>query len=47
MGQTRKDGYEEHPIVTLGSDGEGPRQLAAQYPNGWTAAEVVDWLLTG
>lgn len=47
MGQTRKDGYAEHAIVTLGSDGEGPRQLAALYPDGWTAAEVVDWLLTG
>jgi hypothetical protein len=47
MGQTRKDGYEEHPIVTLGSDGEGPRQLAALYPDGWTAQQVVDWLLTG
>ena len=47
MGQTRKDGYSEHPIVTLGSDGEGPRQLAALYPDGWTAQEVVDWLLSG
>jgi NAD(P)H-dependent flavin oxidoreductase YrpB (nitropropane dioxygenase family) len=47
MGQTRKDGYSENPIVTLGSDGEGPRQLAALYPNGWTAQQVVDWLLTG
>lgn len=47
MGQTRKDGYSEFPIVTLGSDGEGPRQLAALYPDGWTAQQVVDWLLTG
>lgn len=47
LGQTRKDGYSERPIVTLGSDGEGPRQLAAMYPDGWTAQQVVDWLLTG
>jgi len=47
MGQTRKDGYAEFPIVTLGSDGEGPRQLAALYPDGWNAQQVVDWLLTG
>ncbi len=47
IGQTRKDGYAERPIVTLGADREAPRLLADAFPNGWTAAEVVDWLLTG
>ncbi len=47
MGQTRKDGYQERPIVTLGADGAGPRQLIAIYPDGWTADQVIDWLLTG
>jgi NAD(P)H-dependent flavin oxidoreductase YrpB (nitropropane dioxygenase family) len=47
LGQTRKDGYAEHPIVTLGSDAVGPRQLAEMHPGGWTATQVVDWLLTG
>ncbi len=47
IGQTRKDGYAERAIVTLGSDGEGPRQLARLYPDGWNATQVVDWLLSG
>jgi NAD(P)H-dependent flavin oxidoreductase YrpB (nitropropane dioxygenase family) len=47
LGQTRKDGYAEHPIVTLGSDAVGPRQLAEMHPEGWTATQVVDWLLSG
>ena len=45
IGQVRKDGYTEHAIVTLGSDAVGPRQLAALYPEGWNAAQVVDWLI--
>jgi NAD(P)H-dependent flavin oxidoreductase YrpB (nitropropane dioxygenase family) len=32
MAQTRKDGYTEVPIVTLGSDTVGPRLLAAAHP---------------
>ena len=47
MGQTRKDGYVERPIVTLGADGAAPRALADLYPDGWTASQVIDWLLTG
>ena len=46
LGQTRKDGYVEQPIVTLGADAEGPRLLMDAYPDGWTASQVVDWLLT-
>jgi NAD(P)H-dependent flavin oxidoreductase YrpB (nitropropane dioxygenase family) len=45
MAQTRKDGYTEVPIVTLGSDTVGPRLLAAAHPAGWTAEQVVAWLL--
>ena len=45
MAQTRKDGYTEVPIVTLGSDTVGPRLLAAAHPGGWTAEQVVAWLL--
>jgi len=44
LGQTRKDGYVEPAIVTLGSDAEAARRLLALYPNGWSAPEVVTWL---
>lgn len=47
LGQHRADGYDEAPLVTLGSDLTGARMLLERYPNGWTAAEVVDWLLGG
>jgi NAD(P)H-dependent flavin oxidoreductase YrpB (nitropropane dioxygenase family) len=45
LGQTRHDGYAEEPMVTLGSDLEGARQLAALHPDGWTATDAVRWLL--
>lgn len=44
LGQTRRDGYVEPPLVTLGSDLTGAGQLAALHPAGWTAADVVRWL---
>jgi len=44
LGQTRRDGYVEPPLVTLGSDLTGAEQLAALHPMGWTAADVVRWL---
>ena len=46
LGQVRKDGYRELPIVTLGSDTNAARQLLEIYPDGWTATEVVNWLVT-
>jgi NAD(P)H-dependent flavin oxidoreductase YrpB (nitropropane dioxygenase family) len=45
LGQTRRDGYVEPPLVTLGSNLEGVHALAELYPAGWHAADVVDWLL--
>lgn len=45
LGQTRKDGYAELPIVTLGADTTGAAMLLQRYPQGWTATQVVDWLL--
>jgi NAD(P)H-dependent flavin oxidoreductase YrpB (nitropropane dioxygenase family) len=45
LGQRRKDGYEEPPAVTLGQDLDGARRLAALHPDGWTAQDVVDWLV--
>ncbi len=45
MPQRRKDGYEEEPAVTLGSDLAGAHGLQAAFPDGWTGAQAVDWLL--
>ncbi|MES2092524.1 MAG: nitronate monooxygenase [Actinomycetota bacterium] len=45
LGQTRKDGYTEAPLVTLGSDFDGAAALRAAHPDGWGANDVVDWLL--
>ncbi|WP_240322567.1 nitronate monooxygenase [Austwickia chelonae] len=46
LGQTRKDGYVEVPGVTLGQDLRGARRLLELYPQGWSAAEAVRWLLS-
>ncbi len=45
LGQTRKDGYVEPPVVTLGADLDGVRRLAAAHPDGWSAEQAVRWLL--
>jgi NAD(P)H-dependent flavin oxidoreductase YrpB (nitropropane dioxygenase family) len=45
LGQRRRSGYEEPPAVTLGADLDGARRLLARHPDGWTAAQAVDWLL--
>jgi len=53
LGQQRKDGYEEMPLVTLGSDLAGARRLDAEHwlrggsAHGWSAAEAVAWVLGG
>ncbi|HEY8911969.1 nitronate monooxygenase [Lacisediminihabitans sp.] len=45
LGQTRKDGYTEAPLVTLGTNLDGAAALQAAHPDGWGANDVVDWLL--
>lgn len=45
LGQTRRDGFVEPPLVTLGTDLEGARVLTSRHPYGWGAADVVTWLL--
>ncbi len=45
LGQTRKDGYRELPLVTLGSHVDGAGDLRAAHPEGWGAADVVAWLM--
>jgi NAD(P)H-dependent flavin oxidoreductase YrpB (nitropropane dioxygenase family) len=44
LGQTRRSGYAEPALVTLGSDLEGARELARRHPDGWTAADAIAWL---
>lgn len=45
LGQTRRDGYQEPAVVTLGADLEGAAQLLAHHPEGWSAAQAVGYLL--
>ncbi len=51
LGQHRKDGYVEEPMVTLGADLAGARRLDNEHwlhggnTEGWTATEAVAWLL--
>lgn len=43
--QVRKDGYVEQPAVTLGQDLTGAERLLAEFPQGYNAQQVVQWLL--
>jgi hypothetical protein len=45
LGQNRREGYREVPIVTLGADLEGVAQMLSDLPEGWTAVQAVDRLL--
>ncbi len=45
MGQTRRDGYQEAPAVTLGQDLDGARRLLEAHPDGWGATQAVEFLL--
>ena len=45
LGQTRPDGYTEDPLLTLGADVDGARQLADAHPAGWSALDALRWLL--
>jgi NAD(P)H-dependent flavin oxidoreductase YrpB (nitropropane dioxygenase family) len=45
LGQHRKDGYDEAPLVTLGEDLAGVEELSRRHPQGWTAADAVAYLL--
>ena len=48
LAQTRHDGgYTEEPLVTLGSGLDGVSAMLQRHPAGWSAAEVVTWLLAG
>ena len=44
LGQHRVDGYDEAPLVTMGSDLAGARRLLELHPMGWTASQAISWL---
>ena len=45
MGQHRKAGYDEAPLVTLGEDLAGVEDLIRRHPQGWSATQAVSYLL--
>ena len=45
LGQTRRDGYHEPALLTLGADLDGVTELLAAHPAGWTATQAVDYLV--
>ncbi len=45
LGQTRRDGYQEAAIATLGADLDGVTQMLSERAGGWTAAQAVHFLL--
>lgn len=47
LGQHRKDGYVEDIIVTLGQDLVGANVLIQRHPQGWGAAQAIEFLLEG
>ncbi len=45
LGQHRLSGYDEPPLVTLGSEIDGIAEMAARYGSEWSAKDVVAYLL--
>jgi NAD(P)H-dependent flavin oxidoreductase YrpB (nitropropane dioxygenase family) len=44
--QIRGDGSIEPPLLTLGHDLQAVHELLALHPEGWSAAQVMQWLLS-
>jgi len=44
LGQTRPDGYHEAGLSTLGSDLTGSKIMLERHPEGWTAAQAIEFL---
>ncbi len=47
LAQTRRTGYTEDALLTLGSELAGARELLQAHPGGWGAADAVRRLLAG
>jgi NAD(P)H-dependent flavin oxidoreductase YrpB (nitropropane dioxygenase family) len=45
IGQQRADGYAEAPLLTLGHELDAAIRLAALHPDGWSATDVMRWLI--
>jgi NAD(P)H-dependent flavin oxidoreductase YrpB (nitropropane dioxygenase family) len=45
IAQVRRDGSFEPPLLTLGHELEAVRTLHRQHPDGWSAADVMAWLI--
>jgi NAD(P)H-dependent flavin oxidoreductase YrpB (nitropropane dioxygenase family) len=45
LGQSRRDGYTEDTLVTLGQDLTGALALVQRHPQGWGARDALDYLL--
>ena len=45
LGQERADGYHEAPLLTLGSSTNEVAEMLALFPDGWSAADLVQTLL--
>ncbi|MGA1248279.1 MAG: nitronate monooxygenase [Candidatus Nanopelagicales bacterium] len=45
IGQVRPDGFEEKPLLTLGSDLAGPSRMIEIHHKGWSAIQVLEFLL--
>lgn len=47
LGQERPDGYKEAPLLTLGATTGDVEAMLADFPDGWSARDVVARLLAG
>jgi NAD(P)H-dependent flavin oxidoreductase YrpB (nitropropane dioxygenase family) len=46
LGQTRSGNYQEPALATLGTDLAGAGHLLRRHPEGWSAAQAVDYLVS-
>jgi NAD(P)H-dependent flavin oxidoreductase YrpB (nitropropane dioxygenase family) len=47
LGQERPDGYKEAPLLTLGSTTADVEGMLKEFPNGWSAVDVINRLMSG
>ena len=47
LGQERADGYKEAPLLTLGTTTGDVEAMLKVHPDGWSATDVIDRLLSG
>ncbi len=47
LGQERPDGYKEAPLLTLGATTSDVEGMLKEFPNGWSAVDVVNRLKSG